>query len=59
MLGWSGLWDDLPAAHVAACAFDMLAMAGLFVAGWRLGNARLGAAAGIRLGGKPVHALLR
>jgi hypothetical protein len=42
ILGWSGLWDDLPAAHVAACAFDLLAMAGLFVAGWRFGNPRLG-----------------
>jgi hypothetical protein len=42
IFGWSGLWDDLPAAHVAACAFDLLAMAGLFVAGWRFGNARLG-----------------
>ena len=42
LFGWSGLWDDLPAAHVAACAFDLLAMAGLFVAGWRFGNPRLG-----------------
>jgi len=40
--GWSGLWDDLPAAHVAASAFDLLAMAGLFVAGWRFRSARLG-----------------
>jgi hypothetical protein len=42
IFGWSGLWDDLPAAHVAACAFDLLAMAGLFVAGWRFRSARLG-----------------
>jgi Glycosyltransferase family 87 len=41
-LGWSGLWDDLPAAHVASSAFDLLAMAGLFVAGWRLRSARIG-----------------
>ncbi len=41
-LGWSGLWDDLPAAHVASCAFDLLAIAGLFVAGWRLRSARVG-----------------
>ena len=41
-LGWSGLWDDLPAAHVAASAFDLLAIAGLFVAGWRLRSARIG-----------------
>jgi hypothetical protein len=41
-LGWSGLWDDLPAAHVAASAFDVAAILGLFVAGWRLGSRRLG-----------------
>jgi Glycosyltransferase family 87 len=41
-LGWSGIWDRLPAAHVAASAFDILAVAGLFVAGWRLGSRRLG-----------------
>ena len=42
IFGWGGLWDDLPAAHVAASAFDLLAIAGLFVAGWRFGNPRLG-----------------
>ena len=42
IFGWSGLWDDLPAAHVAASAFDVLAIAGLFVAGWRFRSARLG-----------------
>ena len=26
-LGWSGKWDSVPAAHVAACAFDLLAIA--------------------------------
>jgi hypothetical protein len=41
-LGWSGLWDDLPAAHVAASAFDLLAIAGLFAAGWRFRSPRLG-----------------
>ncbi|MGZ4430363.1 MAG: glycosyltransferase 87 family protein [Gaiellales bacterium] len=40
--GWSGRWDDLPAAHVASCFFDILAATGLFAAGWRLGNPRLG-----------------
>jgi hypothetical protein len=43
-MGWSGLWDRLPAAHVAASAFDILAIAGLFVAGWRLASRRLGVA---------------
>ena len=42
IFGWSGLWDDLPAAHVAASAFDLLAIAGLFVAGWRFRSAQLG-----------------
>ena len=42
IFGWSGLWDSLPAAHVAASAFDLLTMAGLFVAGWRFRSARLG-----------------
>jgi len=41
-LGWSGRWDSLPAAHVAASAFDILAVVGLFVAGWRLRSARIG-----------------
>ena len=31
---WSGAWDDLPAAHAAALAFDVLCAAGL----WRLGR---------------------
>jgi hypothetical protein len=43
-MGWSGIWDRLPAAHVAASAFDILAVVGLFVAGWRLGSRRLGVA---------------
>jgi Glycosyltransferase family 87 len=30
---WSGTWDDLPAAHAAALAFDLLTMLGLFFAG--------------------------
>ena len=42
ILGWSGLWDSLPAAHVTASAYDLLAMAGLLVAGWRLANIRIG-----------------
>jgi hypothetical protein len=43
-MGWSGIWDRLPAAHVAASAFDILAVVGLFVAGWRLASRRLGVA---------------
>lgn len=32
---WSGSWDDLPAAHAAAVAFDLLAVALLFLVGRR------------------------
>lgn len=32
---WSGVWDDLPAAHAAAIAFDVLAVALLFLVGRR------------------------
>ena len=41
--GWSGKWDELPAAHATAIAFDLLALAGLAVVGARLGGARLAA----------------
>jgi hypothetical protein len=34
--GWSGIWDNLPAAHAAAIAFDLLTMLGLFVLGWTI-----------------------
>jgi hypothetical protein len=33
---WSGSWDDLPAAHGSALAFDLLTLAGLFLLGRRL-----------------------
>ncbi|PZR66469.1 MAG: hypothetical protein DLM63_08965 [Solirubrobacterales bacterium] len=36
LLGWSGRWDDLPAAHLAAVVFDLLAMAGLYLLGLRI-----------------------
>lgn len=32
--GWSGTWDNLPAAHAAAIAFDLMTMLGLFLLGW-------------------------
>ncbi|MEK7816831.1 MAG: glycosyltransferase family 87 protein [Actinomycetota bacterium] len=32
-LPWSGEWDELPAAHAAAIFFDLLCLAGLFMAG--------------------------
>jgi hypothetical protein len=32
---WHGVWDDLPAAHAAASAFDLACAAGLFAVGRR------------------------
>jgi hypothetical protein len=44
ILGWSGRWDDLPAAHAAAIAFDLLALALLFLLGRRVRGPGLGIA---------------
>ncbi|HEY7195591.1 MAG TPA: hypothetical protein VH306_00220 [Gaiellaceae bacterium] len=41
--GWTGKWDDLPAAHFTAILFDMLALIGMGLVGRRFGGARLGA----------------
>jgi hypothetical protein len=43
ILGWSGSWDSLPAAHAAAIAFDLLALVGLYLVGLRLRRPTLGA----------------
>jgi hypothetical protein len=42
--GWSGTWDDLPAAHAAAITFDLLAVALLFLLGRRVRGPALGIA---------------
>jgi hypothetical protein len=42
--GWSGRWDDLPAAHAAAIAFDLLTIAGLFALGRMIRGPSLGVA---------------
>jgi hypothetical protein len=42
--GWSGAWDDLPAAHAAAIAFDLLALGLIFLLGWRIRGPTLGVA---------------
>jgi hypothetical protein len=44
IFGWSGTWDDLPAAHAAAIVFDLLAAALLFWLGRRLRGPTLGVA---------------
>jgi uncharacterized membrane protein len=35
-IGWSGKWDNVPAAHGAAIAFDLLTLLGLLILGRRL-----------------------
>lgn len=42
-LGWSGMWDSLPAAHFTTLVADLLAVFGLILIGWRFGRARLAA----------------
>ena len=41
---WKGVWDDLPAAHAAAIAFDLLTLAGVWLLGRRIGGRDLGIA---------------
>jgi hypothetical protein len=43
VFGWSGTWDDLPAAHAAAILFDILTLVGLFLLGRRVRGPTLGA----------------
>ncbi len=44
IFGWSGRWDDLPAAHGAAIFFDLLAVGLLFLLGRRMRGPTLGIA---------------
>jgi hypothetical protein len=48
-LPWSGAWDDLPAAHGAAIAFDLLAIGGLLLLGRSLRPGREGEMLGVAL----------
>ncbi len=43
ILGWSGKWDDLPAAHLSSILFDLLCVLGLALVGLRFGGTRLAA----------------
>lgn len=42
VFGWSGKWDDLPAAHGAAVFFDLLTIGALFLLGRRIRGPSLG-----------------
>jgi hypothetical protein len=42
IFGWSGIWDNLPAAHAAAIAFDLLTLMGLYFLGRRIRGPTLG-----------------
>jgi hypothetical protein len=42
IFGWSGSWDNLPAAHAAAIAFDLLTLLGLYFLGRRIRGPTLG-----------------
>jgi hypothetical protein len=48
-LTWGGAWDDLPAAHGAAIAFDLLAIGGLLLLGRSLRPGREGKMLGLAL----------
>ncbi|HEY1367684.1 MAG TPA: glycosyltransferase 87 family protein [Gaiellaceae bacterium] len=41
--GWSGKWDDLPAAHLTSILWDVLCLIGLALVGLRFGGLRLAA----------------
>jgi hypothetical protein len=41
-MGWSGKWDDLPAAHFTSILWDVLAALGFYLVGRRFGGVRLG-----------------
>ncbi len=43
-LGWSGKWDKLPAVHLTSILFDLLALLGCALVGYRFGGPALGAA---------------
>ncbi len=44
IFGWSGTWDELPAAHAAAIVFDLLALGLMFALGMRIRGPTLGVA---------------
>ena len=53
---WIGKWNDLPAAHGAAVLFDLAALVGMLVLGWRLSGRRLAAGLGLAWAAFPFTA---
>ena len=49
VFGWEGEWDEVPAAHAAAIAFDLLVVAGLLALGRRLRSGAAGRELGFAL----------
>jgi hypothetical protein len=49
LLPWSGRWDELPAAHAAAIAFDLATVLVVFLLGRRLRSGRQGRLLGLAL----------
>ncbi len=47
LFGWSGSWDDLPAAHAAAVSFDLATIVGLYALGAAVTRRRREGLAGI------------
>jgi hypothetical protein len=41
LFGWTGKWDDLPAAHFTSIAWDLVCLVGLALVGLRFGGSRL------------------
>ncbi len=42
ILGWTGKWDDLPAAHLTSILWDLICLVGIGLVGKRFGGNRLG-----------------
>src|SRR5438046_2077867 len=50
ILGWTGKWDDLPAAHFSSIMFDLLCALGLALVGLRFGGTRRAVTLGLGWG---------
>ncbi len=56
VFGWSGRWDTLPAAHAASIGWDLLALVGLVLVGWRFGGRPLAGVLGFAWAAYPFTA---